>query len=165
LSTEIRSNKLNRKDLSNQVVREVQASATMAVFFHTTMAERIGISTIEEKTLHMLSSGRLTAGELSKRTGLANASITSLIDRLEQKGYVRRERDEVDRRKVFVALQQERFAELTARFDSMQFDYEAVLDHYKTGELATIADFLTRLNEYSQNWLRKTEPRANTELT
>ncbi|MGZ8403385.1 MAG: MarR family transcriptional regulator, partial [Rhodoplanes sp.] len=46
--------------------------------------------------------GRVTAGELAGATGLTTGAITGLIDRLEKAGLARRERDERDRRKVFV---------------------------------------------------------------
>ena len=35
----------------------------------------------------------MTAGDLARATGLTTASITGVIDRLEEGGYVRRERD------------------------------------------------------------------------
>ena len=41
-------------------------------------------------------------GELAAATGLTTGAITGLIDRLEKAGFARRERDDQDRRKVFV---------------------------------------------------------------
>ncbi len=42
----------------------------------------------------------MSAGELAEATGLSSAATTTLLDRLERKGFVQRERDTVDRRKV-----------------------------------------------------------------
>src|SRR3984885_15569630 len=68
-------------------------------------ADRIGINAPALSCLNILSfSGQLTAGELARATGLTTASITGVIDRLEEVGYVRRERDARDRRRVVVHL-------------------------------------------------------------
>ncbi|MDT0345819.1 MarR family winged helix-turn-helix transcriptional regulator [Streptomyces litchfieldiae] len=49
----------------------------------------------------------LTPGDLARITGLTTGAITGVIDRLEAHGYVRRERDPVDRRKVILVPTQE----------------------------------------------------------
>jgi DNA-binding PadR family transcriptional regulator len=46
----------------------------------------------------------MSAGDLAKATGLTTASITGVLDRLEEGGFVRRERDAHDRRRVIVNL-------------------------------------------------------------
>jgi DNA-binding MarR family transcriptional regulator len=48
--------------------------------------------------------GRMTAGELARRGSLSPGAVTAALDRLERAGYVRRVRDEVDRRRVYVEV-------------------------------------------------------------
>jgi DNA-binding MarR family transcriptional regulator len=48
--------------------------------------------------------GRMTAGELAKRAHLSPGAVTAALDRLERAEYVRRVRDDVDRRRVFVEV-------------------------------------------------------------
>lgn len=48
----------------------------------------------------------LTAGEVARQVSLSQATVTTIIDRLEQRGLVVRERSMQDRRKVFVCLTQ-----------------------------------------------------------
>jgi len=50
------------------------------------------------QTLRM--NGPLTIGMLAREMNLAQATVTSIIDRLERKGLVRRERSHTDKRKV-----------------------------------------------------------------
>src|SRR5260370_37393454 len=58
---------------------------------HTAIAERSGLTATDTKTIDtLIRLGRVTAGEVAGYTGLATASVTSLIDRLERKGLVRR---------------------------------------------------------------------------
>lgn len=45
--------------------------------------------------------------ELSRQTGLATTSLTSMVDRMEASGLVRRERTATDRRKVLIYLTDE----------------------------------------------------------
>lgn len=87
--------------LSNlELGRELSARTLM---FHAAIAERVGLSATEHKALDLLSrSGSLTAGQLAEVTGLTTGAITGLIDRLEKVGFVRRERDSSDRRKVVI---------------------------------------------------------------
>jgi DNA-binding MarR family transcriptional regulator len=47
----------------------------------------------------------VTAGELASRLGLGAPATTGLVDRLENAGHVRRERDPHDRRKVTIVMQ------------------------------------------------------------
>ena len=68
-------------------------------------ADRIGINPTDLNCLNILSlSGPRTAGQLAQATGLTTASITGVVDRLEAAGYVRRERDASDRRRVVIHL-------------------------------------------------------------
>jgi len=48
--------------------------------------------------------GRATHAELARRMWIAPATLTGVIDTLEKAGYVRRERDESDRRVVWLAV-------------------------------------------------------------
>lgn len=48
-----------------------------------------------------------TVGSIAEHVGLAQATVTSMIDRLEQRGLVERRRGESDRRRVRVVLTRE----------------------------------------------------------
>jgi DNA-binding MarR family transcriptional regulator len=48
--------------------------------------------------------GPISAGELGAATGLSAGAITTLVDRLERDGFVRRVDDPDDRRRVLVEL-------------------------------------------------------------
>jgi DNA-binding MarR family transcriptional regulator len=68
-------------------------------------AERIGINVTDLNCLNILAlSGQMTAGDLAKATGLTTASITGVLDRLEEAGFARRERDARDRRRIVIRL-------------------------------------------------------------
>jgi DNA-binding MarR family transcriptional regulator len=121
----------------------VQSEAT--VMFHAIVAAKQGLTATEEKALDLLDrSGPLTAGELARRTGLAPASVTGLIDRLERKGFVRRVPNPSDRRSVLVEVETERvFASMAPLFADWVRSLEELFAGYSDEQLETILDFLT----------------------
>src|SRR5262245_66551174 len=144
----------SREELIEGVLAASRESSTLAVFFHASMAERVGLGATEEKTLELLSHrGPLTAGEIASHTGLTTPSVTGLLDRLESKKMVRRVRDPHDRRRVIVEPKQERLAELDQAFSSLQESFRELLEIYCDEQLATIADFLTRAARRSQEFI------------
>jgi len=72
-----------------------------ALLFHQAVAERLGLNATDLKCLDLARGEQdITAGRIAELTGLTTAALTSVIDRLEARGIVRRERDLSDRRKV-----------------------------------------------------------------
>lgn len=47
---------------------------------------------------------RITAGEIAQQISLSQATVTSILDRLEGRGLVERTRDHQDKRRVYVSL-------------------------------------------------------------
>jgi DNA-binding MarR family transcriptional regulator len=118
-------------------------------------ADRIGINATDLNCLNILSfSGRMTAGELARATGLTTASITGVIDRLEEAGYVTRERDPHDRRRVVVQVVLEKaLKDVASVFRPMIRDWQEVAAHYSDDELRLIVDFYGRMEEVFRHHL------------
>jgi DNA-binding MarR family transcriptional regulator len=118
------------------------------VMFHTVLSERMGLSTVEEKTLDLLErDGPLTAGELASRTGLAPASVTGLIDRLVRKGFVRRSTHEADRRRVNVEINREHVASFGELFKDLVARFEELYAGYTNAQLELILDYVRSSTE------------------
>ncbi|OEO28753.1 hypothetical protein VW23_003095 [Devosia insulae DS-56] len=62
------------------------------------------LGSAERLCLSFLTSGPQTASAIARATRLTPAAVTSLIDRLEARNFVRRQPDPHDRRKVLVEL-------------------------------------------------------------
>jgi DNA-binding MarR family transcriptional regulator len=112
-------------------------------------AERIGLNATDLNCLNILSfTGQMTAGELARATGLTTASITGVADRLEEAGYVRRERDPKDRRRVVIRLVPEKAVNVVAPvFLPMVRDWQEMTAQYTDDELRLIVDFYGRMAE------------------
>src|SRR5262245_20787792 len=88
--------------------------------------------------------GGVTAGELADVTGLSTGAVTGVIDRLEAGGYVQREPDPADRRRVVVRPAGEGSREVSQRYDPMQRALDALYERYTDDELALALDITDR---------------------
>lgn len=86
--------------------------------------------------------GPITAGELSKLTGLTTGSVTALIDRLEKNGFVRRQHDPSDRRKVVIVPLYENKEEIKRTYLPLHDAMVKLAASYSEHELALINRFL-----------------------
>jgi DNA-binding MarR family transcriptional regulator len=155
----------NRYDLQDALLTAGREGSTLTVMFHTAIAERLGLSVSDYKTLDLIvREGPLTAGKLGELTGLTTGAVTGLIDRLERAGLVRRKRDERDRRKVIV---QPTVGELEKDVLPMFGSFGAALDElyasYGDEELLTILDYTTRLNDLLREEIKKLRERMEGE--
>ena len=112
-------------------------------------ADRIGINATDLNCLNILSfNGHMTAGELATATGLTTASITGVIDRLEEAGYVTRQRDPHDRRRVVVTLVLDRaLREVASVFLPVIRDWREMAARYSDDELRLIVGYYARMEQ------------------
>ena len=69
------------------------------------LINRHGITTPQLVCLqHMLEQGPMTTGMLAKAVALSPATVTGILDRMERRGLVTRERRPEDKRRVLVAV-------------------------------------------------------------
>jgi DNA-binding MarR family transcriptional regulator len=133
-----------RAELLEQLALAGRASSAATVMFHTAVAARQGLSASEEKALDLLErSGPLTAGELARQSGLAPASVTALINRLETKGFARRVQNPSDRRSVLVEVNAERvWATVAPLFADWVGSLQELYAGYTDEQLEVILHFL-----------------------
>ena len=88
--------------------------------------------------------GRMTAGELAKRGHLSPGAVTAALDRLERAGYVRRVRDEVDRRRVFVEVTDAMLDRAAQVYGPLAARSEELLGGLSDDQLQAMIDVMTR---------------------
>jgi hypothetical protein len=95
----------------------------------------------------LLLHGPAPAGRLAELTGLTTGAVTGVIDRLEAGGFVRREVDPADRRKVIVVPDRERVdRDLFPHFPTLERAAAVEFyDDFSIAQLEVIAAFLGRL--------------------
>jgi DNA-binding MarR family transcriptional regulator len=103
MSTRTTSNKAELAAEVGQLLYDIGAQAKRAT---RPLVEEQGVTMPQALALHMLNgaAGRLSARDLGRECHMLASTITGVIDRLESAGNVRRERDQRDRRVVWVTL-------------------------------------------------------------
>lgn len=133
--------------------RQLSASTLL---FHQAVAEHLGLNVTDLKCLDLVrSEPKLTPGRVAEVTGLTTAAVTTILDRLEKAGFVRRERDPNDRRKVLVRPLPERAEEVTRLFVSLDQAMSHLFEQYTTEELAFLNEFALQVGHILQIETRK----------
>src|ERR1700751_747720 len=110
--------------------------SAQGVLYGQAVANVAGISSSDLECLDFLNlEGRVTAGRLAEVTGLTTGAITGVVDRLAKAGLVRRERDESDRCKVFIAPVPENIAKVGKFYEQMQRAILKDWESYSDAEL------------------------------
>ena len=135
----------------------VRRTSSLMQLVSQAAADRIGINATDLNCLNILSfSGHMTAGELARATGLTTASITGVADRLEEAGFVRRERDARDRRRVGIRRVLERaLSDIAPVFLPMIRALEQTAARYTDDELRLIVEFYGRIEQVFRDHLAR----------
>jgi DNA-binding MarR family transcriptional regulator len=127
--------------------REIRLMGARSVMLSQAVASRLGLSPADLETLDLLSTnGPLTAGRLAELTGLTTGAITGMVDRLEEAGLVRRERDTEDRRRVIVHLVPDRARAIARLYEPLARAMAELNGRYATEQLALMLDYTRRGN-------------------
>ncbi|MEU5258380.1 MarR family transcriptional regulator [Amycolatopsis sp. NPDC021455] len=132
-----------RAKLVEDVLLRSRELSTETVMFHTAISETRGLSAVESKVLDYLARfGPQTPKDLARLSGLAPASVTAMIDRLESKGIVNREPHPDDRRKILISLDLQAIASGVHLWDHLVKGMHELCGRYSDDELRTIIGFV-----------------------
>ncbi|MEV7625164.1 MarR family transcriptional regulator [Actinoplanes sp. NPDC089786] len=107
-------------------------------------ARAIGINQTDLICLNLLfQRGPATAGELASAVGLTTGATTTVIDRLERAGYVRRTPAPDDRRKVLVTARPDATGEAFTLFDDLMASLAELTAGYRDDQVALLTEMLT----------------------
>jgi DNA-binding MarR family transcriptional regulator len=104
MKQDISKSRDNRRLAAGMKLKQaVRTSQTATDVFDEALTTFLGINRTDGRCLDIIDRlGRVSAGQLANESGLTTGAVTAVIDRLEAAGYVRRLRDELDRRKIWV---------------------------------------------------------------
>ena len=136
-----------RQALTAEVGRALQAYQRSTQSFDDEVGRILGLNPTDLRCLDWLTEGAMTATRLAEATGLSAAATTSMIDRLERKGFVRRQRHDTDRRQVLVELTEEGLERVGRLYGPLVAEGAPLLAGFTTAELATMRDQLVAMRE------------------
>jgi DNA-binding MarR family transcriptional regulator len=151
------SSSAQRQQLEGEFVLAMRRTGLVTQLLSQAAAERIGINVTDLNCLNVVAlTGSMTAGELARATGLTTASITGVLDRLEDSGFVRRERDAADRRRVNIMLNASRaLRDVAPVFAPMLKAWRAVAARYSDDELRQFAEFQQQVEHIMRDQLTR----------
>lgn len=135
----------SRRSLLGRLSGALRRMGIVTVMFHEMMAEKLGLNATDSRAFSILQgTGPVPAGRLAELTGLSTGAVTAIIDRLEEAGYVRRESDPADRRRVIVTPVEDPRRDRMIRelVESMRSPMADWVAEYSDEELELILDFL-----------------------
>lgn len=141
-----------RSDLLGELTQELRQFNGLGASFFRAAAARIGMTVTDMQVIDLLdSTDSMTAGQLADLTGLTTGAITGMLNRLEEVGLVRRERDPNDGRRVIVRLEKgkDEMHKISPIFDSIANAWEEIASHYEDEQLEFLLKFLKNSNALS----------------
>jgi DNA-binding MarR family transcriptional regulator len=137
----------------SELMRE---NSSRMLLMHQQIAESLGLGTTDLKCLDLCrGEADVTAGRVAEVTGLTTSSVTAALDRLEAAGFITRERDTADRRKVFVRATGRRNADVENAFAPLAQISHQVLQECSIEELTIIATVLRKINALAADALTR----------
>lgn len=109
-------------------------------------ADKVGVSRNDLRALNLLERGPVAPGVMARSLGLTSGATTTLIDRIERKGLVRRKPDPNDRRGLLVEPTEKMFAELAPLYRGVAEELRALAsDTHWDGRLDVFVGDLRRV--------------------
>ncbi|WP_405997532.1 MarR family winged helix-turn-helix transcriptional regulator [Streptomyces sp. NBC_00829] len=132
-----------REALVRDLDLELRNLVSRSVLFQQAVADRLGMSVLDLNCLGALvQRGPMSAGRLSEENGVTTGAITGVIDRLEAAGFVRRDKDPKDRRRVIVTPLPNLEAQIFPLFEGLAASLVQLSEKYSDDELRTVVDFM-----------------------
>jgi DNA-binding MarR family transcriptional regulator len=111
-------------------------------------ADRYGLNRTDMRALDITGrSGPLAPTDLARLLGFTTGGVTTVLDRLERAGYVRRRPASGDRRRLVVEVTEATTARDAEVFGGLIRQTSDLLATYTDDQLQVIDDFLTRIRQ------------------
>ncbi len=151
-----------RQDLVAAVGDASQAYQRSTHALDDAVADALDLNQTDLRCLDWLYDGRKSAGQLAQATGLSTAATTTLLDRLEGRGLLRRVRDAADRRKVLVEMTERGRQQTGQYYGPLAGEGAALLDRFSVDELGRVLDFLRAATQLTDQHRARIRERAAT---
>ncbi len=149
-----------RQALITELGRAMQAYQRSTQAFDDEVGKVLDVNPVDLRCLDWLTEGPMTATRLAEATGLSTAATTAMIDRLERTGFVRRRRDEGDRRQVIVEMTEDGQARTWAMYGPLVESGLPLLERFTSAELRVLVDHLNAIRDLTDRQREQLRGRA-----
>lgn len=148
---------------SEQFLYQTQVQTATTILFEQAVAEQLNMNVTDLHCANLVRiMGPMTAGKIAEFSGLTTGAVTGMLDRLEKIGFVRRETDPKDRRRVFVhAINDAMNATIGPFYEALAQHSLELISGYNEEQIKLLLDHMQRNNqlmmdEVAQIRLRRT---------
>jgi DNA-binding MarR family transcriptional regulator len=133
-----------RDELTDQITVELRAFIARTILRNQEVADELGLHPVDLQCLNLITLARepLTPGQIAHSAGLATSTTTRVLDRLQNAGYVERDRDQGDRRKVLIRPNPGKISRVSGLYQPQSSGLATITDGLTDGELASVLRFL-----------------------
>ena len=137
----------------SELARELRQFNGLGASYFRAVAARAGMNATDAQALDILAAtGPATAGRIAELMGVTTGAVTQMLDRLEQAGRIRRERDPEDGRRVIVRLAPDADAasDLSPILDAIGQRWSEAAAPYDAAQIARLSEFIRRASAVSR---------------
>jgi DNA-binding MarR family transcriptional regulator len=139
--------------LVGQVSDALRALSTEIDRLDQAAADRYGLNRTDMRALDIVGRvGPLAPTALARKLGFTTGGVTTVLDRLERAGYIRRRPDPADRRRQVVEATEATRARDQVVFGGLMRQTSDLLSTYTDEQLLVIRDFLIRIRQLSADY-------------
>jgi DNA-binding MarR family transcriptional regulator len=137
----------SRDEAVTQVAELLARLIGEAILFNEGVASTLGVSAVDLQTFGVIArhDGPITPTELSAQTGLPPSTVTRVLDRLEQSGFITRSSVPSDRRKTAVEVVESKAAEVARHYAGKIAQIRRLNAQRTPAELAAVVSYLNEL--------------------
>ena len=140
-----------RKVLLDALIREMPWYISAAVRFQIAVADQLEMPLTDVHAIGaLLELGPVGVRRLAEVMGMTTGAATRLVDRLERAGYVRREADPDDRRRLVLRVNEQQLGQISQYYEPMGDRWERQVEDYSDDQLEFLLEFLRRGRESAQ---------------
>src|SRR3954470_15941815 len=153
-----------KRRLFETLIDEVRRSQLATDRYDQAVGDALGLNRTDMRCLDVIErEGPVTAGRLADATGLTTGAITTVLDRLERRGFARRLRDESDRRRVLVELAPEARAGAADYYRGQLELSQRLYKRYTSEQIELLRDFIREGREVNEREAARLEARTRGE--
>lgn len=150
------ADKKNKDTLVHELMMAVRKLTRSSLMLQYAIAEKMKLNASDAECIDFLMEmGPSTAGDLAKVTRLTTGAITNVIDRLEKAGFVKRESDPHDRRKVIIRYIPKKHEKTKQYYDAMGADVHELFSAYDESKLKFLLEHSDSLTGIFQKHAEK----------
>jgi DNA-binding MarR family transcriptional regulator len=144
----------DKTDLARELGDEFRINQNLNEVFDVAAAAKLGVNATDLRCLDIIQRlDGVSAGELAREAGLTTGAVTNVIDRLDRAGYVKRESDPRDRRKVLVRMTPAALEAVYAIWGPETTEYVEQMTNLPRAQLQAMIDFMREANEIQRKHL------------